>query len=229
MENHKISCIVPIYNEASRVGSVLDVLSKHPLIEEVVVVNDGSTDNSEELLKQRSDIKLITYQKNRGKTLALKEGFKAAQNDLVILIDSDLVGLDAEAITALIEPVQNNQADITISLRKNALLVDLFFNLDMVSGERVFNKNILGDLDILDTLPKFGFESYLNQIIIAKALRLTVVYWPKVVSPRKAVKEGLYAGIIGDYKMVRQIIKMLTFRGMIKMFIKLHSMRIIIR
>jgi glycosyltransferase involved in cell wall biosynthesis len=225
----KISCIVPIYNEASRVNSVLDVLTRHSLIEEVIVVNDGSTDNSEELLRQRGDIKLISYQKNRGKTLALKEGFKVAQNDLVILVDSDLVGLDTDAITALIEPVIKNETDITISLRKNALLVDLFFNLDMVSGERVFNKNILGDLNRLDTLPKFGFESYLNQIIIEKNLRLTVVYWPKVASPRKAVKEGLYAGIVGDYKMVKQIIKLLTFRGMIKMFIKLHSMRKIIR
>jgi glycosyltransferase involved in cell wall biosynthesis len=225
----KISCIVPIFNEARRVGSVLDVLVKHSLIEEVIVVNDGSTDNSEELLTQRNDIKLISYQKNRGKTLALKEGLKAAQNDLVILVDSDLVGLDAEAITALINPVQSNQADITISLRKNALLVYLFFNLDFVSGERVFNKSILGNLDHLHKLPNFGFESYLNQLIIEKDLRLTVVYWPSVVSPRKAVKDGLYAGIIGDYKMVRQIIKLLTFRGMIKMFIKLHSMRQIVR
>jgi len=225
----KISCIVPIYNEATRVGSVLDALSKHSLIDEVIVVNDGSTDNSEELLKQRSDIKLISYQKNRGKTLALKEGLKATQNDLVILIDSDLVGLDAQAISTLVEPVIKNQADITISLRKNALLVYLFFNLDFVSGERVFNKNILGNLDILDTLPKFGFESYLNQIIIAKKLRLTVVYWPKVVSPRKAVKEGSYAGIVGDFKMVRQIIKLLGFGGMIKMFITLHSMRQVVR
>jgi glycosyltransferase involved in cell wall biosynthesis len=225
----KISCIVPIFNEASRVGAVLDVVASHPLIDEVIVVNDGSTDNSEELLKKRSDIKLISYAKNRGKTLALKEGFLAAANDMVILIDSDLIGLDAASVTALIDPVLNGQADITISLRKNALLIYLYFGLDFVSGERVFNKNILGDLEYLHKLPNFGFESYLNQIIIEKNLRLTVINWPKVISPRKAAKEGFYAGMKGDYKMVRQIVKLLTLTGVIKMFIKMHSIRRLVK
>jgi glycosyltransferase involved in cell wall biosynthesis len=225
----KISCIVPTFNEASRIGNVLDVLTKHPLIEEVIVINDGSADNSEVLLKKRNDIKLISYSKNRGKTLALKEGFKAARNDMIVMIDSDLIGLDTEAVTALIDPVQKDQADIAISLRKNALLVYLFFNLDFVSGERVFNRKILGDLEQLDKLPKFGFESYLDKIILEKNLRLTVVYWPNVISPRKMVKEGLYAGVIDEYKMIRQIANLLLFSGMIKMYIRLHAARKIIR
>lgn len=67
----KVSCIVPVYNEAKRVLAVLDALIHHEMIDEIIVVNDGSTDDSELLLKEVKGIKFITYTKNKGKTQAL--------------------------------------------------------------------------------------------------------------------------------------------------------------
>jgi len=114
----KISCIVPAYNEAKRISNVLEILTQHELIDEVIVVNDASTDDIGEVLKDISGIILINHEINKGKTQSVLTGVHHARNDLVMLIDADLIGLSQEAITNLILPVTQGIAEITISLRQ---------------------------------------------------------------------------------------------------------------
>ncbi|MFA6918400.1 MAG: glycosyltransferase family 2 protein, partial [Candidatus Gracilibacteria bacterium] len=218
-------CIIPVYNEASRVGAVLDVLVGHDLIDEVIVVNDGSTDNSEEILANRQGIKLISYLQNKGKTGAMKLGFEAARNEWVMTIDSDLIGLDKNDISALILPIESGKADMTMTLRKNSLPIFRMFGLDFVSGERVFKKAIMGDLNQLEKLPGFGLESFLNQILIRDNLRLVVVDWPNVITPRKSVKFGFWKGVKADLKMIKEIISVLGFFGMFRQFLRMLKVK----
>ncbi|MDP2691244.1 MAG: glycosyltransferase [bacterium] len=221
-----ISCIVPVFNEAKRVEKVSTVLVGHPLIDEVIVINDGSSDNSEQLLQKIKGIKLISYQKNQGKTLAMKRGFQSAKNELIMTIDSDLVGLSKKAVGELIEPVRNGLADISISLRSNSLLLFKLLGLDFVSGERVFHKKLLGDLEKLTSLPPFGLESYMNQLIVEKQLRIRVVPWKTVISPRKSKKFGCLTGLLGDIKMVSQIISLLKPWGVLRQIWQMRKLRV---
>lgn len=222
----KISCIVPVYNEAARVGAVLDVLVGHDLIDEIIVVNDGSTDNSEEVLGKRKGIKLISYKKNQGKSHAMRVGLEAARNEWVMTIDSDLKGLNKGNIEALVLPINNHKADLSMTLRKNSLGIFKFFKLDFVSGERVFKKSLIKDLDDLEKLPGFGLEVFLNNIIIEKKMKFAVVNWSNVVTPRKSVKFGFWTGVKGDFKMILQIKAVIGLFGIVKQFRKMHRLRI---
>jgi glycosyltransferase involved in cell wall biosynthesis len=203
----KVSCIVPAYNEASRIMNVLEVLVHHELVGEVIVVNDASTDDTKELLDKFPGITLINHESNMGKTKAILTGLHQSKYEMVMLIDSDLVGLSSVAIADLITPVLVGTADITISLRYNALSIYKLFGIDFVSGERVFAKRLLLEHEeVLRTLPGFGLEVFMNQLIIKNGLRLRVVVWPTVISPRKSVKIGFFAGVLGDMRMIAQII-----------------------
>lgn len=222
----KISCIVPVYNEASRVGEVLDVLVGHELLNEVIVVNDGSTDDSGEILKKREGIRLISYEKNRGKSHAMRVGLEEAKNEWVMTIDSDLKGLNGENIKSLILSVINHGADLAMTLRKNSLGIFKFFKLDFVSGERIFRKNIIKDLNDLEKLPGFGLEAFLNKIIIENKMKFVVVNWPNVITPRKSVKFGFLAGVKGDFEMILQIRSVIGLFGILKQFWKMYLLRI---
>lgn len=209
----KISCIVPVYNEGKRVGNVLKALIGHPLLDEVIVVNDGSSDDSEEVLKKIKGINLISYAKNMGKSFAVMTGIKRAKNDLLLMIDSDLIGLTAEDITELVEPVLEGVADVAMTLRKNSLPIFKLMGLDFVSGERIFSRKTIPNLDDLGKLTCFGLESHLNNLIVEKGLRLAIVDWKNVITPRKAVKFGYFEGTKRDLKMVGEIINYLGLKG----------------
>ncbi len=222
----KVSCIIPVYNEAERVGAVLDAVTGHPLIDDVVVVDGGSTDGSLDVLRSRQDIHLITFEKREGKSNAVMMGLEQCKNDLVMTLDSDLVGLTPEALTALIDPVACGKADVTFSLRKNSLLIFKLLGIDFVTGERVFSKRLIQDPGHLATLPPFGLESYLNQLIIEQSLRVKIVRWPAVISPRKAKKAGWWKGTKADFGMVMQILSMLKVSGVVTQILKLRRLRI---
>ena len=221
-----ISCIVPVYNEAKRVGAVLDALAGCPWINEVIVVNDGSTDDSEAVLKERKAIRLISYKPNRGKSHAVKMGIEAAKNEWIMMIDSDLVGLRAEDVAALVEPIRKGEAEVSLSLRKNSLRIYKWLGIDFVSGERVFKKDSIGDLEILDTLPGFGLEVYLNDIIVSQKSPIAVVHWENVITPRKSAKFGWWTGMKGDLKMAREIFSVF---GIKKIVSQIQAMRVLAR
>ena len=87
---NRISCVVCAFNEASRIRHILDAVRGHPALIEVIVVNDGSTDGTEQVLRAYPDIRLISYLPNKGKTYALSRGIEAAKGDYLMLLDAAL-------------------------------------------------------------------------------------------------------------------------------------------
>lgn len=222
----KISCIIPAYNEAKRIKNVLDVVLNHPLIDEIVVINDGSTDDTEKILKNITGIKLISYKKNKGKSYAIMKGFKETRNNLIILLDSDLLGLTTNDISNLIKPILENKADISISLRINSPKFWRLIGIDYISGERVFNKKLIDDFSKIKKLPGFGLEVFFNKYIIKNNLRIKIVKWNNVKSPYKISKDGFFKGIKGDIKMMYQIFKTIGLHGTLYQIYKMRKQRI---
>ncbi len=219
----KVSCIIPVYNEGPRIRTVLDAVSNHQLLSEVIVVDDGSQDNTSEVVKEYPNIRLIIHEKNKGKSIAINTGFKAATGEYVFFLDADLIGLNAKNVTDLVQPILDGKADISISLRKNAPGLWRTIGLDYISGERIFRKEILEDvIDDVLKLPRFGLEVFINNQIIINNYRIAVVNWDNVISPFKVRKVGWIRGIVADFFMILDIFRTI---GMFGPLIQITKMR----
>lgn len=222
-----VSCIIPAYNEAARIAQVLAPVLGHPLIDEVIVIDDGSSDATSAVVAAIQGVRLITLAQNIGKTAALAQAIAQAKGPLLLLVDADLIGLSAEDLTALIRPVLTGQADLSISLRQNAPRIWRRIGLDYISGERVLKKSLIApQLDALPRLPKFGFEVFLNSLAIGANQRLAVVAWPGVVSPLKASKYGVWTGLRGDVGMIRDMMRAVPALGLLRQIVALRRLRV---
>jgi glycosyltransferase involved in cell wall biosynthesis len=198
-----VTVLIPAYNEAARIASVLAAVAGQPGVAEILVVDDCSADATAEVADAVPGVTVLRQAVNGGKTKALQAGLRAAKGDFVALIDADLIGLTPADLTALIAPVASGRAQMSISLRGNAPPPWRWIGLDYISGERVMPRALLLQaMEGVETLPRFGFEVHLNRMILARGLPIAVVPWPGVSSPIKARKYGLMAGIKGDVGMI---------------------------
>jgi glycosyltransferase involved in cell wall biosynthesis len=212
-----ISCVVCAYNEADRIRNILDVIVGHPGINEIIVVNDGSTDSTLALLSSYPTIRVLSHSPNRGKTFALSRGIAAARYDHIMLLDADLAGVTASDIDALSAPVMRGEVDVSISLRSNSLWIYRRMGLDFVSGERVAPKWLLaGAVEAMKRLPRWGGEVYMNEIFIRQNCRIAVVKWPRVVNIRKYEKAGLWRGTLAEARMISDAVSVLTPFGVVR-------------
>src|SRR5574340_36599 len=91
--NLSVSVIVPAYNEEKRVYKVLDTLIKCRRVNEIICVNDGSTDSTLSIIKKVKGVKVVNLKKNHGKAYAVAHGIKKTQGQIVVFLDADLQGL----------------------------------------------------------------------------------------------------------------------------------------
>ncbi len=175
MDNDKVICVVPAYNEGDVINSTIEKIEKIESIDEIVIVNDGSTDNTlEEINKLGKQV--ISYDKNMGKGYAIKKAIENLNYGYLVLIDGDL-GETSSEIDKLIAPVLNNEADFTIArfpeartvtnkkgglglvkgLAKNG--IEFFTGKEIytsLSGQRVYKKSVL---DTMEYIPdRYGIE-----------------------------------------------------------------------
>ncbi|MGB9980547.1 glycosyltransferase family 2 protein [Methanobacterium sp.] len=105
----KITAILPAYNEEVSLGSI--ILNTKKYVDDVIVIDDGSTDNTVEIA-QLAGAKVICHSSNKGKGAALKTGFKAAKDsEIIVTIDSDGQH-NPEEIPKLLNPIINGKADV---------------------------------------------------------------------------------------------------------------------
>ncbi len=201
-----LSCIVPAWNEAPRIARVLDAVAGHPLVAEVVVVDDGSSDGTAAIAAAVPGVRVLR-QPNAGKTAAVARGLAAATGDAVMLIDADLTGLTRHDIAALATPVLTGAAGMSISLRGNAPLAWRLLGVDYISGERAFPRALIAPhLGALGGLPRFGLEVFLNRLALSAGTGVRIVPWPGVGSTAKGAKQGTWAGLRGNAAMLRDIL-----------------------
>lgn len=223
----RVSCIIPAYNEGPRIGGVMEVVWNHPLIDEILVVDDGSEDDTRDVVSKFRGIKSIIHKENTGKSRAVADGIVRSRGDIIFLLDADLVGLTSKDISDLLEPVLFSRADISISMRKNSPWIDKKIGLDFISGERVFSKKLIQDhMDAIRNLPPFGLESYLNKLIIKNKLRIKVAFWENVISLGKYKKSGLIRGVKGDLKMILDVLKTISVFEVVYQFVAMSFLKV---
>lgn len=200
-----VTCLIPAWNEAARIGAVLQAVVGHPMVAEVIVIDDASVDDTGGVAAQ-SGARVLSLPKNGGQSAAVAAGLRVARGELVIFLDADLIGLTADHVTALLSPVLKGQSDATISLRQNAPRVWRLIGLDYISGERVMRRApLVARLDRIAALRRFGLEVFLNDCWLQAGLRLSVVRWQGVSSPAKSRKQGLLRGTRADLRMLADI------------------------
>ncbi len=213
----KMSCIICAHNEAPRIAAVLTAATGHSLVDEIIVVDDASTDDTTQVVKRFPKVTLISLPKNIGKSHAMVHGLRVSRGDTIMLLDADLANITEHDISALATPVLSGQVDVSISLRKNAYAIHHFIGLDFTSGERVIPRWLLGNvLHEIEHLPRFGIESYMNSLIIKKQLRVAVVRWREVTHMRKAEKHGFISGTLSDLSMSLDVLRVLSPVGIIR-------------
>ncbi|MGA2765512.1 MAG: glycosyltransferase [Spirochaetia bacterium] len=208
----KVTCIIPAYDEEKRIARVLRVVESHPWISEIIVVVEG-TDNTAAVARTFKRVKLLDLgDKRLGKSYAVMKGLEVARHDVIMMLDADLLGLTHGNLSALMLPVLNGEVDVTMSLRRNSLLIFRLIGVDFVSGERVFRKEVLGDCRRLANHPGYGLEVFFNQEIIDHKRRMLAVYWRNVRAVRVEEKYGFFYGLWLEWAHFREGYATLTVR-----------------
>lgn len=207
----KLTILMPVFNEKRTIQEIIARVRALPLPKEVIVVDDGSTDGTRELLKGiRSDreLKVVFHSHNQGKGAALRTALRHARGDVVVIQDADLE-YDPREFLRLIRPIVENQADVVYGSRflhgkpakqtfrhwlANRLLTALS-NLatdleltDMETCQKVFRRSALYDIDIKQN--RFGVEPELTAKVARRGHRfveLPIAYDSRDVSEGKKI------------------------------------------
>ena len=174
-----LSVVIPCYNEESTVASVVDKVLANPWVAEVIVVDDGSTDKSREVLASIDEPRLVVVVQpvNQGKGAALRAGFSKATAEYVIVQDADLE-YDPDEFEVLLGPLEADKADVVFGSRfqsgqphrvlyywhsvGNRLLTtvsNMFTNLNLTDMEtcyKAFQRGVIRSIEIQEN--RFGFE-----------------------------------------------------------------------
>ena len=209
-----VSIVIPCYNEVATLEKVIDAALKAPVgSKEVIVVDDGSTDGTSELIRNKLEqrvAQVIFHEKNQGKGAALRSGFAVASGDVILVQDADLE-YDPRDYDSLLTPIAEGNADVVygsrfvggdahrvfffghyIVNRGLTLLSNILTNLnltDMEVGYKAFRREVLQKITIEEN--RFGFEPE----ITAKIARLNCrIYEVGVSYSGRTYSEGKKIG-----------------------------------
>jgi glycosyltransferase involved in cell wall biosynthesis len=208
----KISVIIPAYNEQATICEIIKRVQKTGLADEILVVDDGSTDGTREILnelQERGEIRAVLHERNQGKGAAVTTGFKYASGDVLIIQDADLE-YDPRDYPALLRPIEEEVADVVFGSRflgaarrptlfwhmvankLLTLLTNILYNnilTDMETGYKVFCRDVVKDLTI--HARRFDFEPEFTAKILKRKIRIfevPITFNPRDYSEGKKIK-----------------------------------------
>ena len=228
-----ISIIIPAYNEEKGIGKVLTdleaVLTKIDLVFEIIVVNDGSSDRTGEIVR-KTGVTLLEHTTNRGYGASLKDGIKAAQYDNILILDADGT-YPHDAIPSLLE--EADRYDMVVGsrtggsvaipphrrlpkwlLRKMANYLVGMKIPDLNSGLRVFKKSAA--IKFLNILPNgFSFTTTITVALLSN--NYTVKYIP--INYNKRTGKSKFRPIQDTFNLLNLILRTSLYFNPLKIFI----------
>jgi polyisoprenyl-phosphate glycosyltransferase len=197
----RVAAIVPAYNEEETLAEVLGVLKATPLVAEILVVSDGSTDRTVEIACAFG-LRTIHLHENHGKGMAMAVGVAHTDAEILLFVDGDILNLSEPLIERLIEPVLSGRSDMNIGIRHGGWLIDSIHRRTgpLLSGIRCLRR------EIFEAVPEshlkgFAIEVGLNWACDQLGLRITTIVLYNLKHLVKEKKRGLLRGFRARFHM----------------------------
>jgi len=205
----KISVIIPAYNEEGNIANVIKTVKKVPEINSIIVVSDGSTDQTVKIATSL-EVNVYEIERNVGKGGAIKKGFDQTDSEILLFLDADLIGLKTRHIYSLVNPIISNLADMTIGIfSKGRLLTDLSqFIMPYLSGQRAMKREIINLIPDIDLL-KYGLEIAITKTVKKYHYRVDKIKLTNLSQIIKEEKYGIIEGTKKRLQMYLDIVKQL--------------------
>ncbi len=208
----KLSVIIPTYNEEKTIEKILAKVQATGLVDEIVVVDDGSVDNTRNILKNldgNDNLRVILHERNQGKGAAVVTGIQQAGGDVLLIQDADLE-YDPRDYPALLQPIEEELAEVVygsrflggprrtamfwhmVANKLLTLMTNILYNTiltDMETGYKVFRKEVVQDIKI--HARGFDFEPEFTAKILKKRINIYEVpirFAPRDYSEGKKIK-----------------------------------------
>jgi glycosyltransferase involved in cell wall biosynthesis len=208
----RVSFLIPAYNEGATIATVLERVEALELDRQVIVVDDGSTDDTPDILKRWKDGrdgKVVLRQPNRGKGAAIRAAIPHIDGDIAVIQDADLE-YDPADVPALIEPIVRGVADVVFGSRLTggrpqraylfwhlvgnrflSLVTNVLYNTtlhDMETGYKAFRADVLRSLDLRSD--DFAIEPEITAKVCLRRLRiyeLPIAYYGRSYAEGKKI------------------------------------------
>lgn len=203
----RTAAIVPAYDEAETIGSVVDVLVASPLVDEVIVVDDGSTDATAAIAAARG-ARVVRLESNRGKGAALATGYAGTDAEILMFVDADLIGLRSTHVENLLAPVRSGQAAMAVGVFEGGRIATDLAQVvaPFLSGQRALRRELMETLSDPEQA-RFGVEVALTQHARRLGATVVEVELPDLTHRMKEEKAGLVRGVWSRMKMYWEIVK----------------------
>lgn len=207
----RVAAVIPAYNEETTIGEVVNTLRRVDLIDDIVVVSDGSHDRTAEVARQ-AGARVIEHKENLGKAGAMKTGFMNTQGPYILFLDADLIGLSPTHVRSLLSPVLNAEADMTVGVFDDGRVATDLAQLvaPYLSGQRAVRRGIVEEMfiDAPDAdVCRFGIEVALTRHVKHRGYKVAEVSLEEMSHRMKEEKLGLVKGMAARVKMYYEILK----------------------
>ncbi len=201
----QVSAVIPGYNEEKTISDVVKVVTQVPLVNEVIVVDDGSEDNTATVACD-AGAKVITLPENHGKGGAMMFGVRNAAGDIILFLDADLIGLTEKHVVDLLLPVYRGGIDMTLGVFGHGrLATDLAqYFAPFLSGQRAVRRQVLEQISDLE-VTRFGVEIALTRYALENDLKVQEVELQDLTHVMKEEKLGMVKGFLARLKMYWEI------------------------